>query len=48
MKQIYGNPNMKFKCEFTLVKTLIFVKQKYLFVAQDIVTFFASITICTI
>jgi len=47
-KQIYWNPNMKFKCEFSLVKTLIFVKQKYLFVAQDMVTFSFSITICTI
>jgi len=47
MKQIYWNPNMKFKCEFSLVKTLIFVKQKYLFVAQDMVTFFVSIAICT-
>jgi hypothetical protein len=47
MKQIYWNPNVKFKCEFSLVNTLIFVKQKYLFVAQDMVTFFVSIAICT-
>jgi hypothetical protein len=37
---------MKFQCEFYLVKTLIFVKQKYLFMAQDMVTFFVSTTVC--
>jgi hypothetical protein len=39
---------MKFKCEFSLVKTLVFVKQKYLFVAQDMVTFFVSSAVCTV
>jgi hypothetical protein len=47
MKQIHWNPNIRFQCEFSLVKTLIFDKQKYLFVAQDMVTCFVSITVCT-
>jgi hypothetical protein len=43
MNQILLNPNMKFHCEFSHLRILIFDEQKYLFVEQDMVTFFVSI-----